>query len=325
MAVMMAARAHQFGPPTVLQWEHVERPAPGRGQVLLGVRAAGVNPPDWYMRSGFSTLPEEVRPPVRLPFTPGWDVSGVVVDVGAEVTDWNVGDEVFGMIGFPPTGASTGQTYAQYTVADAAALVRKPTALDHALAAALPMSGLTAYQFVHDHAQVQSGARVLVVGAAGGVGHLIVQLTKLQGAYVVAAASTRHAEFLAQLGADEFIDYTKHEVGEQVRNIDVVFDTVGGPHGHRLLPALRDGATLSPVFMGDYRPEEAARRGIVQRFGQARPDTGQLAHLAALAAINKIRVVLEDTFALPEAWKAHERAERGHLQGKLVLEATLER
>jgi NADPH:quinone reductase-like Zn-dependent oxidoreductase len=321
MAVMMAARVHRFGPPSVLQWEQVERPAPGPDQVLLAVRAAGVNPPDWYLRSGFAELPEELRPPVRFPFIPGWDVSGVVVELGAEVTDWSIGDEVFGMIGFPPSGPSTGQTYAQYTVADAAALSPKPTALDHARAAALPMSGLTAYQFVHHHAQIQPGARVLVVGAAGGVGHLIVQLAKLQGAYVIAAASTRHAELLAQLGADEFIDYTKHEVGEQVRNIDVLFDTVGGPHGHRLLPTLRDGATLSPVFMGDYRPEEAARRGIVQRSCQARSDTSQLAHLAALAATNKIRIVLEDTFALPEAWKSHERAERGHLQGKLVLES----
>jgi NADPH:quinone reductase-like Zn-dependent oxidoreductase len=319
---MMAAQVQQFGPPTVLGWQEVPRPTSGPGQVLIAVQAAGVNPPDWYMRSGFAEIPADLRPPVELPFIPGWDVSGIVVDVGPGVTAWAAGDEVFGMLGFPPTSAPrTGQAYAQYTVAASTDLARKPAGLDHRIAAALPMSGLTAYQYVHDHANVQPGQRVLVVGAAGGVGHLILQLAKIRGAHVTAAASTRHAEFLTSLGADEVVDYTRADVGQQVRNIDVVFDTVGGPNGHQLLPALRDGAILAPVFMGDYRLDEAARRGIVQRFGQVHTDTDQLTRLGELAVEHRMRVAIENTYPLPDAWKAHERAEQGHLQGKLVLVA----
>ncbi|QLL10254.1 NADP-dependent oxidoreductase [Mycobacterium vicinigordonae] len=318
---MMAAQAHQPGGPEVLQWEAVDRPVPTDGEVLLRVRAAGVNPPDWYMRSGFSGLPRELTPPMTFPFIPGWDVAGEVVDTGPGVTGWRLGDRAFGLVGFPTSSRGGGQTYAQFAVAPANELTRIPAGLDDTVAGGLPMAALTAYQFVVDHAGLSGRERVMVVGAAGGVGHLIVQLAKLRGAFVIAVASGRHASFLAELGADEFIDYTRSTVSEQVHDVDVVFDTVGGPDGHRLLPALRDGGVLCPVFFGDYHPREAARRGIEQRFGQVRSDSATLAHLAELVSTQQLRVAIDHTYPLADAAEAHRRAEQGHLQGKLVLTA----
>ncbi|WP_250286658.1 MULTISPECIES: NADP-dependent oxidoreductase [unclassified Frankia] len=318
---MKSVRVYRTGPPRVLQLDDVDRPEPGPGEVLVRVHAAGVNPPDWYARSGFSLIPESMRPAVQFPFTPGTDVSGVVVGTGPGVTEWAEGDEVFGLLRFPTTvGAAKG--YAEYTTAPVGDLARRPAGIDHVHAAAVPMAGLTAWQYVVDHAAVTPGSTVLVNGAAGGVGHFLVQLARDLGARVIAVASTRHEDFLRGLGADEYIDYTTTDVADAAKGVDHLFDTVGGPLGHRLTPAIRDGGVLSPVFFGDYREEDLARRGIRLLGGQVRSDGRQLAELAGLLDSGAVRVAVDSVHRLAEAWRAHERAEQGHIQGKIVLSVT---
>ncbi|MCK9877005.1 NADP-dependent oxidoreductase [Frankia sp. Ag45/Mut15] len=316
---MQSIRVHRTGPPSELRLEEVESPTPAAGEVLVQVHAAGINPPDLYARSGFPTIPEQVRPSVPLPLTPGTDVSGVVVGVGPGVTAWAEGDEVLGLLRFPSGGVDGGRGYAQYATAPVGDLARKPPELSHVDAAAIPMAGLTAWQYTTEYAPVTSGHTVLVNGAAGGVGHFLVQLARRAGARVVAVASTRHAEFLRGLAVDEYIDYTTTRVARAAKDIDHLFDTVGGPRGHLLTPAIRDGGVLSPVFFGDYHEDELARRGIVVRGGQVRSDGSQLAELVGLVAVGVLRVAVDEVYPLAEAARAHERAEQGHIQGKLVL------
>jgi NADPH:quinone reductase-like Zn-dependent oxidoreductase len=319
--LMTAVRVHAIGGPEVLRPELVPRPEPGPGEVLVEVHAAGVNPPDWYARSGFTLIPPQLRPVPVLPFTPGTDVSGVVAAVGPGVRRWRPGDAVFGLLRFPTTvGAARG--YAEYTTAPEGDLAAKPAGLEHVRAAAVPMAGLTAWQFATEHAPVRGGETVLVNGAAGGVGHLLVQLAKRAGADVVAVASGRHAAFLQGLGVKRFVDYTTTAVAAEIHDVDLLFDTVGGPHAHRLVAALRDGGVLAPVFYGDYGDEQLARRGIRRQSGQVRSHGGQLAELAGLLAAGELRVELDSVHPLTDAPAAHARAEQGHLQGKIVLDVT---
>lgn len=315
--MMTAVRMHQTGDPEVLAAERVPRPEPGPGDVLIRVHAAGVNPPDWYARQGFSGIPEAMRPELLLPYTPGSDVSGVVVAVGPEVTQWKEGDEVFGLVRFPDLN-NGGRGYAEYTTAPADHLARKPAALDHVQAAAVPMAGLTAYQFLFDLVRPEPGRTVLVNGAAGGVGHFLVQLAKTVDAQVIGVASGRHEGFLRALGVDRYIDYTTTTLGGVLA--DHVFDTVGGPLGYRFLEVVRRGGTISPVFFGEYHRERAAELGITFASGQVHSDGPQMAELARLMAEGSVRVGIDSVFPLAEAAKAHERAEQGHLQGKIVLQ-----
>ncbi|MGW0803992.1 NADP-dependent oxidoreductase [Nonomuraea sp. NPDC002799] len=317
-ATMNAVRLHAFGGPEVLTYEEVPRPEPGPGEVLVRVHAVGLNPPDWYARTGYANIPEDVRPEVPLPYIPGSDVSGVVAALGAGVTEWSEGDEVFGLIRFPRLGHG-GRAYAEYTTAPAGDLARKPAAVDHVRAAGAPMAGLTAYQFLFDLIGVRSGSRVLVNGAAGGVGHFAVQLARDAGAYVIGVASGRHAAFLKDLGVDEYVDYTAVAAEDVVRDVDHLIDAVGGPRGHRFLPVLKDGGTLTPVFFGDYHGEAAARRGIRRLSGRVHSDGRQMGELAGLLGEGRLRVGIDSVFPLREAAQAHERAERGHIQGKIVL------
>ncbi|GAA2144402.1 NADP-dependent oxidoreductase [Actinomadura napierensis] len=320
---MKAIRAHGPGDPGVLVLDEVPVPEPGPGDVLIRVHAACLNPPDWYARRDFAMFADEHfagqgRPHVRFPWTPGSDASGVVAAVGPGVTGFAVGDAVFGLIRFPGLD-NGGRAYAEYTTAPAAHLARKPPSVDHVHAAAVPMAGLTAYQYLVDHIRLPAGQKVLVNGAAGGVGHFAVQLAKTRGAHVVAVASSRHEGFLRDLGADEYIDYTATAAEDAVRDADLVIDTVGGPDAHRFLATVKDGGTISPVLHGDYHREEAARRGIQFRSGQVHSDGAQMAELAALLADGSLRAGIDSVYDLADAAKAHERAEGGHIQGKIVL------
>jgi NADPH:quinone reductase-like Zn-dependent oxidoreductase len=329
---MRAVRLHEFGGPEVLLEEQVPVPEPGRGEVLVRVHAAALNPPDWYLREGMPEVPAELRPPMDLPLIPGTDVSGVVAALGDGVDDVAVGEEVFGMLRFPQP--MTAGAYAEYVTAPVADLARKPTSLDHVHAAAVPMAGLTAWQFLievgHDHpspfqaarhrpAPLGPGTRVLVNGAAGGVGHLAVQLAHWQGAHVTAVASGRHRSFLLDLGADEVIDYTEQRPEDAVADLDLVLDVVGGPESGRFLPTLRRGGSLFPVYFAQYDPEEVAARGITTTATQVRASGAQMADLAALIDSGRLRPAIDSTYELADASKAHARAAQGHIQGKIVL------
>ncbi len=334
---MKAIRLHEFGGPQVLRHEEAPVPEPGPGEVLVRVHAVGINPPDWYAREGMPNVPAELKPPMDLPLIPGTDVSGVVEAVAADVADadgegFAAGDEVFGLLRFP-TALQAG-AYAEYVTAPASDFARKPAGVDHAHAAALAMSGLTAWQFLielgHDHPSpfqaaqhrpmaLDSGTTVLVNGAAGGVGHLALQLAKWKGARVIAVASGAHETFLRELGADEFIDYTKERPEDAVRDIDLVLDTVGGPDSRRFLRALKRGGSLYPVYFGEFDDEENATLGVTVTAAQVRSNGAQLAEIGRLLADGTIRVAIDSTFPLAGARAAHERAARGHLQGKIVL------
>lgn len=312
---MKAVRVHEFGGPEVLTYEEVPRPTPAPDEVLVRVHAAAFNPPDWYRRVGYANIPPTIRPePPLLPFIPGSDISGTVVGLGSDVTEWQEGDEVFGLVRFPSPNNGA-RAYAEYATAPATHLARKPSTVDHARAAAVPMAGLTAYQFLFDHIDLPWDKKVLVNGAAGGVGHFAVQLAKTRRATVVGVASTRHQDFLRSLGVDEFVDYTTDSA--LPHDVDVILDTVGGPKAYELVPALRPGGTLMPVFYGEYHREQAP---VTFRGGQVHSDGQQLAALAHLIDTGQLTVGIDSTFPLTEAWKAHKRAEEGHLQGKIVLE-----
>lgn len=330
-STMKAIRLHEYGGPEVLRHEDVPVPEPKPDEVLVRVHAVGLNPPDWYLRDGMSDIPPELRPPVSLPVIPGTDVSGVIEAVGADVRGFSVGDEVFGMLRFP---SFDGAAYAEYVTAPASDLARKPGGVDHVHAAAAAMSGLTAWQTLielgHDHPSPFQVARhrpvplnvdttVLVNGAAGGVGHLGLQIAKWKGARVIAVASGAHESFLRDLGADEFIDYTKTRPEEAVTGVDLVLDTVGGPSSGRFLRTLRRGGALFPVYIAEYDPEETARLGVTTSGTQVRSNGSQLEEFGRLLDAGTFRVAIDSAFRLADARKAHERAARGHIQGKIVL------
>ena len=265
-----------------------------------------------------------------LPVIPGSDVSGIVT-IAENAQRLSVGDEVFGMIRFPSYGKS--DAYAEYVAAPASDLARKPAGIDHVHAAGAPMSGLTAWQFLIElghsepsplqpepHRTVPlNGKTVLVNGAAGGVGHFAVQLAKWKGAHVIAVASGAHESFLRDLGADEFLDYTKSPPEDVAREVDLVLDTLGGPTTARFLRTLRRGGALFPAFPGFSDAEEAAKLGVTVSMTQVRSNGPQLAELARLLDAGTVRVAVDSTFPLAEARKAHERAASGHTRGKIVL------
>ncbi|WP_342048779.1 NADP-dependent oxidoreductase [Bacillus sp. OTU530] len=328
---MKAIRLHEFGGPEVLCYEEAPLPELKPGEVLVRVHAVGINPPDWYLREGYKDLPPEWQPAVSFPFILGSDMSGVIEAVAKDVQDFSIGDEVFGMVRFPSMGESA--AYAEYVAAPASDLALKPAGIDHVHAAGAPMAGLTGWQFLielgHNEAnpfQPEShrplplnGKTVLVNGAAGGVGHLAVQLAKWKGAHVIAVASGKHESFLRELGADEFIDYTKSPPEDIAHDVDLVLDTLGGPTTGRFLRTLKRGGALFPVFIGFSDAEEAAKLGVTVSMTQVRSNGPQLAELGRLLDAGTVRVAIDSTFPLADARKAHERAARGHIQGKIVL------
>jgi NADPH:quinone reductase-like Zn-dependent oxidoreductase len=328
---MKAIRLHEFGGPEVLRYEEAPLPELKPGEVLVRVHAVGINPPDWYLRDGYKSLPPEWRPPVPFPIILGSDVSGVVAGVATDVQDFSVGDEVFGMVRFPSFGESA--AYAEYVAAPASDLALKPAGIDHVHAAGSPMAGLTAWQFLIElghsepnplqpemhHPVPLGGKAVLINGAAGGVGHFAVQLAKWKGAHVIAVASGKHESFLRELGADEFIDYTKSPPEDIAHDVDLVLDTLGGPTTGRFLRTLKRGGALFPVFLGFSDAEEAAKLGVTVSMTQVRSNGPQLAEFGRLLDAGAVRIAIDSTFPLADARKAHERAAGGHIQGKIVL------
>lgn len=329
---MKAIRLHEFGGPQVLRYEDAPVPVLKPGEVLVRVHAVGVNPPDGYLREGYRNLPPDWRPEVPFPVIPGWDVSGTVEAVAAGVDGFAAGDEVFGMVRFPSFRGESA-AYAEYVAAPATDLARKPAGIDHAHAAAAPMAALTAWQYLvelgHDepnplqaerHRPVPlAGRKVLVNGAAGGVGHLALQVAKGRGAHVTAVASGAHESFLRELGADEFIDYTRTAPEDVARDLDLVLDAPGGPTTGRFLSTLKRGGALFPVFIGFSQAQRAAELGITVSMTQVRSNGRQLAALGRMLEAGTLRVAIDSRFALAEARQAHERAARGHLRGKIVL------
>ena len=284
------------GGPEILTVSEVPTPRPGPGQVLVKVKAAGINPVDVAVRAGYYPLLGEP------PFTIGWDIAGTVEAVGDGVTAFKAGDEVFGMPYFPKQAA----THAEYAVAPADQLAAKPKALDFAQAGSLPLAGLTAWQALVGAAGIKAGHRVLIHAAAGGVGHLAVQIAKAKGAYVIATASTEKRDFVRSLGADEAIDYTATDFATAVRDIDIVLEPIGGDHAAQSLKTLRpDGIIAALLTPSDATKAEIDKSGA--RFARigVRPDGPALRELAQLADAGKLKVHVAKTFPLEQAGAAH--------------------
>ncbi len=308
---MRAISPQAWGAPAVLTEVEVDRPTPGPTEVLVRVHAAGVNPVDWKSRShgGFGLWG---APPIL-----GYDVSGVVEAVGLGVRVLQVGDEVFGMPHFPHQAGG----YAEYVTGAARRFAPKPTEIDHVRAAALPLAALTAWQALTETAQVRAGQRVLIHAAAGGVGHLAVQIAKASGAYVIGTARASKHAFLRSLGADEVIDYTAAEFTDATGDIDVVVDPVGGDYGPRSLRVMRAGATLvslaSPAE--DHLTAQAAALGVQAGFMLVEPDHAGMKAIAAMVTAGHLHPEIDSVFPLEQAAKAHELGETGRTRGKIVL------
>jgi NADPH:quinone reductase-like Zn-dependent oxidoreductase len=332
--LMKAVQFHAFGGPEVLRYEDAPKPSMNAGEVLVRIHAVGLNPPDWYLREGYKMLPPQWQPKVSFPAIPGTDISGVVKAVTDDVEGFSVGDEVYSMVRFPSGLAGESRGYAAYVSVPASELAHKPQGIDHVQAAGAPMSLLTAWQFMielgHDepnplqpnrHEPVPlEGKKILVNGAAGGVGHLAVQLAKWKGAHVTAVASGKHGALLRELGADEIIDYSKKAPETVVGDLDLVVDAVGGPDTGRFLHTLKRGGSLFPIFpLGFTGADDAGALGVTVSTTQVRSNGAQLEQIGHLLDDGTIRVVIDSTYPLAEARQAHERAAKGHIQGKIVL------
>ncbi|MFD5711934.1 NADP-dependent oxidoreductase [Streptomyces pharetrae] len=307
---MRAIHQEVLGGPEVLHATEVERPTPRANQVLIRVRAAGVNPIDLKHRAAGMLLGAP-------PFVLGWDVSGTVEETGFGVSALVPGDEVFGMLPFPYGNGG----YAEYAVAPARLLVPKPAGLSHTEAAALPMVSLTAWQALVETAGLRSGQRVLIHAAAGGVGHVAVQLAKAHGAHVIGTASAGKHAFLRGLGADEVIDYRATDFTEAVKDVDVVLDTIGDDCTARSLRVLRPGGIVVSILPIESPEvfEEADRLGVRVTWILVDADRAVLRTVAELAEAGTLRPTIAGTFPFTEAAEAHRLGETGRTTGKLVL------
>lgn len=308
---MRAVVQHEFGGPEVLAIEEAPIPEPIPTEVQVRVHAAGVNPVDFKTRAGGRS--KFLGEP---PFTVGWDVSGTVSKIGAGVTRFRVGDEVFGMPWFPREAAA----YAEYVTAPSRHFEHKPAVLSHEQAAALPLAGLTAWQIIVDTINLPAGDDLLVHAAAGGVGHLAVQIAKARGATVFGTARAEQAEALTELGVDRVIDYRTEDFTEFVSDLDAVIDLVGS-YGESSLAVLRPAGLLVAVPSGTgedllAKAEAAGRRAtgfLVE------PDPVGLAGLCHLIEDGKLQVQVDAVFDLERVADAHRLAEAGHGGGKIVL------
>ncbi|WP_285114134.1 NADP-dependent oxidoreductase [Leifsonia sp. fls2-241-R2A-40a] len=307
---MKAVRFHEHGGPEVLHYEEAEQPVPGAGEVRLRVAASAFNAADNGIRAGSLPLP------VTLPHIPGYDVSGTVDALGDGVENFSVGDAV---VGFLPMTADGGA--AEYVVAPASVLAAAPTSIPLVDSAALPSVGLTAWQALFEQAGLESGQRLLVVGAGGAVGGYAVQLAKRAGAVVVATASPRSRDSVAAAGADQVIDHTTTALRDAVTEpVDVLLNLapLEPEEFASLLDLVRDGGVIVSTTAWMPAPSDEARgvRGIVLF---VRSDAGQLAQLVSLVDAGELRVQTAEQVPLSDLAAVHERAAAGTLRGKVLV------
>lgn len=313
---MRAIIQDEWDGPDSVRLAEVPEPHPAPTEVKVRVHAAGVNPVDYYTSRGLA-----YNRVLDLPFIHGWDVAGVVEEVGYGVSRFQVGDRVFGMPWFPRQAGG----YAEFVTAPSRHFATIPTGLGFTEAAALPLAGLTAWQMLVDVAHVTAGQRVLVSAAAGGVGHLAVQIAKARGAYVIGTARAAKHDFVRRLGADEVVDYTTTPVHEVANDVDVVIQMFGGEAGREALNCLRPGGVLVSA-------QAAWTPGLFERAGElnvhaydylVEPDAAGMQSLAELVASGRLRVRIAAEYPLTEAAQALKVIGEGRTAGKIVL--TVER
>lgn len=312
---MKAMILKRFGGAENFAVEIVPEPVPGKGEVLIEVKAIGIDPIDIKTRKG-EGMSEYVKN--EHPMVLGWDVSGVITGTGEGVTEFGAGDEVFGTINFPGPGSS----YARRAKAPATQLARKPANLSHEEAAAATQSPLTAWQALIDTGHIEKGQRVLIHGGAGGVGNYAVQIAKNKGCYVIATASSADADFVKSLGADEVIDYKNQRFEEMVNDVDFILDTVGGENFVRSLRVLKPGGTIV-LLPSDKKPEadRAAREQHITNYKHIlmHSDGDAMRRIAGMLADGDIRVHIDRIFPFEQIPEAHRAMESGKIKGKIVI------
>lgn len=307
---MKAVRIHRYGDVDTLHYEDAPLPEPGPGEVRIKVHAAAVNPVDWKIRAGYLAA----MIPYAMPLILGWDVSGVVDQLGDGVEHLSVGDAVYSRPDITRAG-----TYAEYVVVRASEVAARPERLSHNEAAAVPLAGLTAWQGLFAHAQLKEGERVLIHAGSGGVGSFAVQLARWAGAHVIATASAANEDLVRSLGAHEFVDYRSARFEDVLAPVDVVLDTIGGETQQRSISLLRPGGRLISVVKS---PDEAslAAVGATGRLFMVQPSSEDLGRIAHLIDSGKVRVLIDSVFPLSEARAAHRKSQTGRARGKIVLE-----
>ncbi|MDL5052980.1 NADP-dependent oxidoreductase [Oscillatoria laete-virens NRMC-F 0139] len=313
--VMQAVQFARFGPPEELRRAAIPTPTPAAGQVLVRVVSAGLNPIDWKTRKGLGFVAEQIAQ--ALPWTPGFEIAGVVEQIAPDVTAIAPGDTVFGFSGFPVRGGG----YAQFALAEAAHLAHLPESVNLETAGAIPLAALTAWQALFEVGHLRKGQIALIHAAAGGVGHFAVQFAKAAGADVIATASEKNRDFLKSLGVDEVIDYRTQKFAEECENLDLVLDGVGGQTGIDSLKVLRPGGTVVtlPTLTAAQVAAAAEGTGKHVKGMTMRPDAAALAQIAQLAAGGKLRVEIQQSYSLADAPAAHHLLETGSVRGKLLL------
>jgi NADPH:quinone reductase-like Zn-dependent oxidoreductase len=304
-ATMQAIQAGDYGGPEVLAIKQAPRPEPNADQVLIRLKAAGVNPADWKYQAGYY----KQYMPLTFPWTPGLDGAGVVEAVGANVTTLKNGDEVYGLV-------SGG--YAEYALASANEVQLKPAGLTFEQAAAIPLGALTAWGAVIDAAKIEKGQRVLVHGAAGGVGGFAVQLARWKGAQVIGTASAQNLDYVRSLGAEDVIDYNATRFESVLRDLDVVIDTVGGDIPERSWQVIRPSGTF--VTVAAWLPEGAGQAQNIKAInaGRAAPET--LKQISELIEAKHLKPEVGPFFPLAEAPKAQQLSQTGHGRGRIILQ-----
>ena len=306
--MMKAVVIHEYGGPDVLKYEHLPRPEPQADQVLVRVIAAGVNPVDGMIRSGM--FADEKR---AFPIILGGDIAGVVEKVGSKVTKFKSGDPVFAYVSLDNSGG-----YAQYALVTEREAAPKPKSLMYVEAAAVPIVALTAWQALIDTAKLGSGQTVLIHGGSGGVGSFAIQIAKARGVKVIATASSANQDFLKQLGADVAIDYTKEKFEDVAKDVDVVLDSIGRDTLARSYAVVKKGGIIVSLVASP-KQSELEKHGIRGAALSVDPNSEELNEIGKLIDEKKIRVIVSQTFPLPEAMKAQEQVATGHTRGKIVL------
>lgn len=307
---MKAVRIHAYGDAEVLIYEDAPLPKIGDRDLLIRVRAAAVNPVDWKIREGY--LKGMLNH--TLPLILGWDVSGIVEQVGARVSEFKVGDEVYSRPDINRDGA-----YAEYIAVKADEVALKPHSIDHVRAAAVPLASLTAWKSLFTAANLSAGQKVLIHAAAGGVGTYAVQLARWKGAEVIGTASAQNAELVRALGATEVIDYHTTRFEEAVREVDVVFDTVGGEVQERSWQVLKPGGVLVSIVTPP-SAEMAASHHCRGEYVFIQPDAATLTEIAGLIDGGQVKPIVETVLPLGEVRHAHHLSESGHTRGKIVFQ-----
>ena len=309
---MKAIQINKYGGNDVLELNNnAPKPTIKQGQILLENYAASVNPIDWKFRAGYL----QKMAPVPLPVTLGGDFAGKISEVGTGVSEFKVGDEVYGQAIILNGGSGS---FAEQVSANAENTALKPKTASFEEAGALPLVGVSALQALGEHIKLKSGQKILVHGGAGGIGHMAVQLAKVFGAYVATTIKTDDVEFVKNLGADQAIDYKTQKFENILKDFDAVFDTVGSETTDKSFGVLKKGGVIVSMF-GEPNQELAQKYGVTAIGQGTRTDTVHLARIAEIVDSGKIKVHLDKVFSFENAKEAFIYQEEVHPRGKVVI------